>query len=67
MATMEHLAASVVRRVADGRSQVMAPATVNNHPAHLSALFTWISAHAPAEALRVSAKSAYQWSRRGPT
>jgi integrase len=31
-----------------GRAMGMAPATVNNHLAHLSALFTWIAAHAPA-------------------
>jgi integrase len=43
----EHLAATVVRTLADGRSQTMAPATVNNHLAHLSAFFTWTSAHAP--------------------
>ncbi|MGW0807759.1 hypothetical protein [Nonomuraea sp. NPDC002799] len=30
----------------------MAPATVNNHLAHLSALFTWITAHAPEGLLR---------------
>ncbi len=30
----------------------MAPATVNNHLAHLSALFSWITAHAPAGLLR---------------
>ena len=30
----------------------MAPATVNNHLAHLSALFSWINAHAPAGLLR---------------
>lgn len=43
----EHLAATVVRELA-GRQQMMAPATVNNHLAHLSALFTWVAAHAPA-------------------
>ena len=32
----------------------MAPATVNNHLAHLSALFTWITAHAPEGLLRHS-------------
>ncbi|MGH3587744.1 MAG: tyrosine-type recombinase/integrase [Pseudonocardia sp.] len=32
----------------DGVGAAMAPATVNNHLAHLSALFTWVSAHAPA-------------------
>jgi site-specific recombinase XerC len=47
----EHLAATVVRTLADGRAQVMAPATVNNHLAHLSALFTWTVAHAPATLL----------------
>lgn len=47
----EHLAATVVRTLADGRVQVMAAATVNNHLAHLSALFTWVAAHAPAGAL----------------
>ncbi|GAA2636664.1 hypothetical protein SMC26_16100 [Actinomadura fulvescens] len=30
----------------------MAPATVNNHLAHLSALFSWISVHAPPGLLR---------------
>ena len=30
----------------------MAPATVNNHLAHLSALFSWITVHAPAGLLR---------------
>jgi site-specific recombinase XerD len=48
----EHLAASPVRTLADGREQTMAPATVNNHLAHLSALFTWTIAHAPAGLLR---------------
>jgi integrase len=43
----EHLAASPIRTLADGRAQTMAPATVNNHLAHLSALFTWTIAHAP--------------------
>src|SRR5260370_22521196 len=37
----DHLAATAVRTLADGRVQLMAPATVNNHLAHLSALFTW--------------------------
>ncbi|MGH3567810.1 MAG: hypothetical protein ACRDRH_17625 [Pseudonocardia sp.] len=37
----EHLAASSVRILADGRDQTMASATVNNHLAHLSALSTW--------------------------
>jgi integrase len=44
----DHLAATAVRMLADGRAQLMAPATVNNHLAHLSALFTWTAAHAPA-------------------
>jgi site-specific recombinase XerD len=44
----EHLAATVVRTLAEGREQTMAPATVNNHLAHLSALFSWIAAQAPA-------------------
>jgi len=44
----DHLAATAVRTLADGRAQLMAPATVNNHLAHLSALFTWTAAHAPA-------------------
>jgi len=43
----EHLAGTAVRTLADGRAQVMAPATVNNHLAHLSALFTWTVVHAP--------------------
>jgi site-specific recombinase XerD len=43
----EHLAATVVRTLADGRAQAMAPATVNNHLAHPSAFFTWTAAHAP--------------------
>jgi site-specific recombinase XerD len=47
----EHLAATVVRTLADGRAQAMAPATVNNHLAHLSAFFTWTAAHAPAQLL----------------
>jgi integrase len=42
-----HLAAEG-NRGRDGVLAPMAPATVNNHLAHLSALFTWISAHAPA-------------------
>lgn len=42
----EHLAATVVRTLTDGRTQVMAPATVNNHLAHLSAMFSWVAAHA---------------------
>jgi hypothetical protein len=42
----DHLAAegSVTR---DGTATVMASATVNNHLAHLSALFYWITVHAP--------------------
>ncbi|MFI6803200.1 hypothetical protein [Streptosporangium canum] len=36
----------------DGTPAPMAPTTVNNHLAHLSALFTWITAHAPAGLLR---------------
>ncbi|WP_322750962.1 MULTISPECIES: site-specific integrase [unclassified Frankia] len=48
----EHLAASPVRTLADGRIQLMAPATVNNHLAHLSAFFTWTAVHAPAGLLR---------------
>jgi hypothetical protein len=32
----------------DGTTAAMAPATVNNHLAHLSALFSWIAVHAPA-------------------
>jgi integrase len=42
----EHLAATAVRPRRDGRDQTMAPATVNNHLAHLSAFFTWTAAHA---------------------
>lgn len=30
----------------------MAPATINNHLAHLSALFSWITVHAPAGLLQ---------------
>jgi site-specific recombinase XerD len=47
----EHLTATVVRQLRDSRPQTMAPATVNNHLAHLSAFFTWAAAHAPAELL----------------
>ena len=47
----DHLAATTVRVLIEGRAQTMAPATVNNHLAHLSALFSWIIAHAPSEAL----------------
>jgi site-specific recombinase XerD len=36
----------------DGTTAAMAPATVNNHLAHLSALFSWITVHAPAGLLR---------------
>ncbi|MGV9326074.1 tyrosine-type recombinase/integrase [Streptosporangium sandarakinum] len=36
----------------DGTPAPMAPTTVNNHLAHVSALFTWITAHAPAGLLR---------------
>jgi site-specific recombinase XerD len=47
----DHLAAEgTVSR--DGTTAAMAPATVNNHLAHLSALFSWITAHAPAGLLR---------------
>ncbi|MGR6924320.1 tyrosine-type recombinase/integrase [[Actinomadura] parvosata] len=47
----DHLAAAG-NRTKDGTPAPMAPATVNNHLAHLSALFTWIGAHAPAGLLR---------------
>lgn len=40
------------RRNREGGVAPMAAATVNNHLAHLSALFSWISAHAPGELLR---------------
>jgi len=43
----EHLAATVVRQRRDGGTHTMAPATVNNHLAHLSAFFTWTTAHTP--------------------
>jgi hypothetical protein len=47
----DHLAAEgTVSR--DGTTAAMAPATVNNHLAHLSALFSWITVHAPAGLLR---------------
>ncbi len=47
----DHLAAEgAVSR--DGTTAAMAPATVNNHLAHLSALFSWIAVHAPAGLLR---------------
>lgn len=36
----------------DGTTAAMAPATVNNHLAHLSALFSWMAVHAPAGLLR---------------
>jgi integrase len=47
----DHLAAegSMAR---DGAAAAMAPATVNNHLAHLSALFSWVAVHAPAGLLR---------------
>jgi hypothetical protein len=47
----EHLAASLGRTLTDGRVQLMAPATVNNHLAHLSAFFTWTAVHVPRELL----------------
>ena len=47
----DHLAATTVRVLTGGRTQTMAPATVNNHLAHLSALFSWVAVHASAEAL----------------
>jgi integrase len=46
----DHLAAAGWQRK-DGTAAPMAPATVNNHLAHASALFSWISAHAPAALL----------------
>src|SRR2546421_2218772 len=47
----DHLAAEgTIGR--DGTMAGMAPATVNNHLAHLSALFSWIIVHAPAALLR---------------
>ena len=47
----DHLAAEgIIGR--DGTAAEMAPATVNNHLAHLSALFSWITVHAPARLLR---------------
>jgi integrase len=47
----DHLAAegSTAR---DGATAAMAPATVNNHLAHLSAAFSWIAVHAPVGLLR---------------
>ena len=42
----DHLAAAG-QTGRDGRAAAMAPATVNNHLAHLSAMFTWTRAHAP--------------------
>jgi site-specific recombinase XerD len=36
----------------DGTTAAMGPATVNNHLAHLSALFSWITVHAPDGLLR---------------
>jgi hypothetical protein len=42
----DHLAeAGQTRR--DGTVAAMAAATVNNHPAHLPAMFTWTGVHAP--------------------
>ena len=38
----------------DGTASAMAPATVNNHLAHLSALFSWITVHAPPLASRIT-------------
>lgn len=46
----DHPAAAGWRRQ-DGSAAAMASATVNNHLAHASALFSWISAHAPAALL----------------
>jgi site-specific recombinase XerD len=47
----DHLAAEgTIGR--DGTAAPMAPATVNDHLAHLSALFSWITVHAPAGLLR---------------
>jgi site-specific recombinase XerD len=43
----DHLAAEG-RTSRDGTTAGMAPATVNNHLAHLSALLSWVTAHAPA-------------------
>ncbi|MBA8931843.1 hypothetical protein BC739_009102 [Kutzneria viridogrisea] len=40
-----------MRGLAEDRAQTMAPATVNNHLAHLSTLFTWVAAHAFGETL----------------
>ena len=42
----DHLAAAG-QTDRDGSGAAMAPATVNNHLAHLSAMFTWTRAHAP--------------------
>ena len=47
----DHLAAEG-NQGRDGTTAPMAPATVNNHLAHLSALFSWITVHAPAGLLR---------------
>lgn len=44
--------AAAGNRGRDNMPAPMAPATVNNHLAHLSALFTWITAHAPKGLLR---------------
>jgi integrase len=43
----DHLAAEGIEG-RDGVAAPMAAATVNNHLAHLSAMFTWIGVHAPA-------------------
>jgi integrase len=47
----DHLAAEGTT-TRDGTTAPMAPTTVNNHLAHLSALFSWITVHAPAGLLR---------------
>jgi site-specific recombinase XerD len=47
----DHLAAEG-NRGRDGAAAPMAPATVNNHLAHLSALFSWITVHTPRGLLR---------------
>jgi site-specific recombinase XerD len=51
IAWRDHLAAAG-NRGRDGTAAPMAAATVNNHLAHLSALFSWITVHAPAGLLR---------------